>query len=579
MTRFVRLQFLFPLSSLLIFIGTVSASAWVDPAAEKASPTTVQADLAAKNQAQKSSEPDFISLDAITPQQREQLKTALDGITANRQKLDEVRCHYRITLGPIGPEESKFFAPYAALEPIQASTSPSNTTSQNKKESTSNASPVVHEGVWLHSAVRQATRLTLRCDPSVIETNRRARNAWVSVFFDDPALSSDTDASLATPQKTETGHQETESEAEIRPNAASSFADYRPCYDEQFLRYKSSVLTYSELINTGNLYTNSSLSPQISGTPFDARAMGMDEQESPAAYLRQILGDSPMPQLGKIQIKIDSELEFNGLTGWRLTILCDQMRWECTLIPERGWLPIRIVQQPSNATSEIPLTAAVMEVVEFGQTDALWYPKRLISIDSKPQDVPLLAAWYEVESLAYGEAAAITDAKFGDDFSLSLPVGAKIVHFNAEENTPTWTTLSSDMGAANSSTDMKITNSTDLPPACRISADSLSTLVEQIRAHGHPVSSMPQISESSSNEESKQGEIQEELRQLVEKPTAEMDPNAVKRRIYGSFLDDPKNHVTVIFCTVCTILIIVGVRMIIRRRAMKRKSGDDAISK
>ncbi len=617
MTRFISSLYFFSLWIFLTFTGPVSASAWIptfatDVAQAEANTNIIeQTNIAStvtdsmmtdppENLIQKSSEPEpgFVTLDALTQSQRGQLQMALDGILANRQKLDEVRCHYHVVLGPMGPNESKYIVEGTSTQPTPSSTAPSDTTLSNEEKSKVDTSSVLHEGVWLHSASRQATCLTLQCDPSVIETNRRARNAWVSVFFDD-SRSSETNLHDTQLPSTEVATEETPFiTTETQPNPSTSFADYRPCYAEQFLQYKNNVFIYSELINTGNLYTDSLLSPLLSGTPFDARVLGTEEQESPTVYLRQILDGTFTSQWGQTQIKIEPEIKFNGLTGWRLTIQCDLMRWECTFVPERDWLPIRFVQQPSNKDMEIPLTAAVMEVVEFGQMDTVWYPKRLISISSRPQDVPLLAAWYEVDSLACGDAAAITDETFDTDFSLSLPMGAKLVHFEKEEPTPNWLTLSSDIATAlslpvessippittsalnDSSTKNPSTIvssvSTNIPSVesamYRISVNQLSALAEQIRIHGKPPAPLPQASESSSDEQNPQERIREELRQLAEEQTAKMDPNAIKRRIYGNFLDDPKNQTTVVFCTVCTILIIVGIRLIMRRRAMKKKN-------
>ena len=60
--------------------------------------------------------------------------------------------------------------------------------------------------------------------------------------------------------------------------------------------------------------------------------------------------------------------------------------------------------------------------------------------------------------------------------------------------------------------------------------------------------------------------------EMAAEVAAQNDPNAIHRKIYAHFLDDPKNQKVVLFCAVCTILIAIGIRLIIRRRmALKRQ--------
>ena len=47
-------------------------------------------------------------------------------------------------------------------------------------------------------------------------------------------------------------------------------------------------------------------------------------------------------------------------------------------------------------------------------------------------------------------------------------------------------------------------------------------------------------------------------------------PGTIHRKIWANPLDDPSNQKAIFFCVVCTILIVTGVRLILRKRAMNR---------
>ncbi|MDO4559112.1 MAG: hypothetical protein Q4C47_09110, partial [Planctomycetia bacterium] len=79
----------------------------------------------------------------------------------------------------------------------------------------------------------------------------------------------------------------------------------------------------------------------------------------------------------------------------------------------------------------------------------------------------------------------------------------------------------------------------------------------------------PSVTESEEKTESSPDQAMfEEMAAAV---AAQNDPDAIHRKIYAHPLDDPENQRYILFCAVCTILIVTGIRLIIRRRSQLKR--------